>query len=86
MEPTPYNCMKASPKVDQKLALDSPNRLRGAYYVVGGGVQDVLGGAVVHHEGVVTGGPKIVGIPYHGGALVSEYGVVIQELVDNMVI
>lgn len=69
-EPARYECMKISPKVNQKPVLDLPNRSRGADYVVGSGVQDVLGGVVVHHDGVVMGGSQIVGTPYHGGALV----------------
>ena len=47
----------------------------GHNYVFGGGVQDVLGGIVVHHEGVVTSGPQILETPYHGGVLVLEYGI-----------
>ena len=58
----------------KKLVYDLPDRARGANYVVGGGIQDVPRGAIVHHEGVVTGGPQIIGTPYHGGVWVLECG------------
>ena len=66
--------MDVSPKVNQKQVLYLPNRPHGAHYVVGGEVQDVLEGVVVHHEGVVTDRPQIIRTPYHGGALVQKYG------------
>ena len=50
---------------------DHPHR---AHYVVGDEVQNVLGGVVVHHEGVLTTRPQIIGTPYHGRVLVLEYG------------
>ena len=34
------------------------------------GVQNVLGSAVVHHQGVVTGGANVVGTTDHVGTLV----------------
>ena len=66
--------MKASPKVDPKPVLDLPDPSCGAYYVVGGGVQDVLGGVVMHDEGVVMGEMQIIGTSYYGEVLVVEYG------------
>ena len=49
------------------------------------GVEDLLGwGDVVHHEGVVTGGPQITGTPYHVGVLVLKYGIQhLQKLVQD---
>ena len=38
------------------------------------GFKDVLGRVVIHDKGVITGGPQIIGTPYHDGALVSKYG------------
>lgn len=47
-------------------------------------IQDVPRGAIVYREGVVTGGPQIIGTPYHGGALSLEYGFQnLQVLVDG---
>ena len=63
--------------------MDLADGPRGANYVVGVGVQDVFGGGVVDHEGVGTGGTQVVRAPYHGGALVPEYGFQhLQKLVD----
>jgi hypothetical protein len=73
-EPAPYEPLTISFKVNHKLVLHLPDRPCGVDYVVGGGVHDVLGGIVIHHGGVVTGGPYIVGAPYHGGVLVPKYG------------
>ena len=65
-----------------KLVLDLPNCPRGPNFVVGGGAQDVLEGVVVHHEGIVTGGPDIIRTSYHGGASKFEFQH-LQILVDG---
>ena len=70
MEPACDKLLRVSCKVHQKSVMDLPHHPCRAHYVVGGGVQDVLGGVVIQHEGVVSGWPQIIRTPYHGGALV----------------
>ena len=53
-EPAPKELLKLSDKVPQKSVMDLPHRPLRAHYVVGGGVQDVHGRVVVHHEKFVT--------------------------------
>ena len=71
-EPAPKELLNIFDKVHQKLVVDLPHRPFRAHYVVGGGVQDVYGGIVVHDEGVVTCRPQIVRTIYQGGALVPK--------------
>jgi hypothetical protein len=52
----PTNTWKYLPRLIKNRPWTLTNRSRGAHYIVGGGVEDVLGGVVVHHEGVVMGG------------------------------
>ena len=66
-EPIPYERMKVSPKVQEKPVLNLPDCPRGEDYVVRGGTQDVPRWVIVHHEGVVTSVPQIIGTAYEVG-------------------
>jgi hypothetical protein len=83
-ELAPYERMKVSPKVHKKTGLGPPWPCTWGKLCSWRWVQAVFRGAIVYREGVVTGGPQIVGTPYHGGALSLEYGFQnLQVLVDG---
>ena len=78
---TPYKLGDGEPAPNERLKeLDEVHQKSVLHLLMCGGlcswrwVQDVLGGVVVHHKGVVMGGLQIVGTPYHGGVLLLKYG------------
>jgi hypothetical protein len=58
-----------SPKVHQNLVMDLPKHPHRVHYVVDG-VQNVIGGTDVHHEGGGMSRLQTGWTPYCGGALV----------------
>lgn len=71
---------KYLPRSIKKPILDLPNRSRGADYVVGGGVQDVFGGVVVQHYGIVMGGLQILGTPWNKLQPVTPHSIIKNSL------
>lgn len=65
-EVAPYKCLTVFTKTHQNLIVALTNHSLWAYYGSGGGVQDVFGGVVIHHEGIVTNKRQIVWAPDHG--------------------